>query len=174
MVLTASFVLSLVTGLGCHHRFADCSAKLDASVGASGPHDFAVRTSAVRPCKDCTRRCHVHRIPHPTSVTTAKRPSCEAGWRINKAVSTKRRNEIFFPTGLDRKSLGLLIDLPVGQITAWGNARTRERAVALLNAVWHRASLEHCELFVSFEASAGECASYAGSCDLRNDTVTMT
>jgi hypothetical protein len=54
MVLTAYFALSLVTGLVCHHRFADfqrvwpgwaalASAKLDASVGASGPHDFAVR-----------------------------------------------------------------------------------------------------------------------------------
>ena len=46
MVLTVSFVLSLVTGLDCHHH--PCDAKhhheLDASVGASGPHDFAVRT----------------------------------------------------------------------------------------------------------------------------------
>ena len=43
MVLTAYFVLSLVSRACCHHRFADRSAKLDASVGASGPHDFAVR-----------------------------------------------------------------------------------------------------------------------------------
>jgi len=48
--------------------------KLDASVEASGPHDFAVRVSAVR-----HRHPHVHRIPHPTSVTTAKRPSCGHG-----------------------------------------------------------------------------------------------
>ena len=40
---TAYFALSLVTGLFCHHHLADTSAKLDASVGASGPHDFAVR-----------------------------------------------------------------------------------------------------------------------------------
>ena len=33
-------------------------AELDASVGASGPHDFAVRFRAVR-----QRRRHVHRIP---------------------------------------------------------------------------------------------------------------
>ena len=33
-------------------------AKLDASVEASGPHDFAVRFSAVR-----QRHIHVHRIP---------------------------------------------------------------------------------------------------------------
>src|ERR1700731_4327116 len=43
MVLTVSFVLSPVTGLSCHRRLADTPAKLDASVGASGPHDFAVR-----------------------------------------------------------------------------------------------------------------------------------
>jgi hypothetical protein len=40
---TAYFVLSLATGLFCHHRRADTSARLDASNGASGPHDFAVR-----------------------------------------------------------------------------------------------------------------------------------
>jgi hypothetical protein len=34
------------------------SQELDASVGASGPHVFAVRVSAVR-----QRRRHVHRIP---------------------------------------------------------------------------------------------------------------
>jgi hypothetical protein len=49
MVLTVSFVLSLVTGLCCHHRRRKCNFRqLDASVGASGPHDFAVRHSAVR------------------------------------------------------------------------------------------------------------------------------
>jgi hypothetical protein len=32
-----------VIGLSCHRRFADTSAKLDAGVEASGPHDFAVR-----------------------------------------------------------------------------------------------------------------------------------
>ena len=47
------------------------SRRFDASVEASGPLDFAVRVSAVR-----HGHLHVHRIPHPTSVTTAKRPSC--------------------------------------------------------------------------------------------------
>jgi hypothetical protein len=51
MVLTAYFVLSPVIGLSCHRRPADISAKLDAGVEASGPHDFAVRVSAVRPRK---------------------------------------------------------------------------------------------------------------------------
>jgi hypothetical protein len=43
---------------------------LSASVGAPGPHDFAVRCNINRPSM---RR--VHRIPLPTFVTIAKRPS---------------------------------------------------------------------------------------------------
>jgi hypothetical protein len=73
MVLTVSFVLSPVTGLFCHRHRA-VARQLDASVGASGPHDFAVRVSVARPA-----RRRVHRIPPPTSVTIAKRPSEEAG-----------------------------------------------------------------------------------------------
>src|SRR5712692_8311224 len=59
MVLTVSFVLSPVTGLVCHRRPTDMSClspvgptrlrELDASVGASGPHDFAVRCNISRP-----------------------------------------------------------------------------------------------------------------------------
>jgi len=58
MVLTVSFVLFPVTGLVCHRRLRGVSGplgltspfrKLDASVGASEPHDFAVRVSALRP-----------------------------------------------------------------------------------------------------------------------------
>src|SRR5438874_11543935 len=43
MVLTVSFALSPVTGLSCHCRQQKYFRQLDASVGASGPHDFAVR-----------------------------------------------------------------------------------------------------------------------------------
>ena len=57
MVLTVSFGLSPVIGLVCHRRFA-FTAKLDAGVEASGPHDFAVRLGAVR-----QKHHHVHRIP---------------------------------------------------------------------------------------------------------------
>jgi hypothetical protein len=60
MVLTVSSALSLVTGLVCHHRRRDAKhhRRLDASVGASGPHGFAVRLSTVR-----YRHISVHRIP---------------------------------------------------------------------------------------------------------------
>ena len=40
---TAYFVLSPVTGLFCHRRQRSCLRRLDSSIGASGPHDFAVR-----------------------------------------------------------------------------------------------------------------------------------
>ena len=75
MVLTVSFVLSLVTGLVCHHRQRIVFRQLDASVGASGPHDFAVRLSAVR-----QRRCHVHRIP-PRVRDDRDTPLCGTGRR---------------------------------------------------------------------------------------------
>jgi hypothetical protein len=47
MVLTVSSALSLMTGLFCHHRRRDAKhhRQLDASVGASGPHGFAVRAA---------------------------------------------------------------------------------------------------------------------------------
>jgi hypothetical protein len=49
MVLTVSFVLSSVTGfLATVIPQKLASQGLDASIGASGPHDFAVRFSAVR------------------------------------------------------------------------------------------------------------------------------
>jgi hypothetical protein len=43
MVLAAYFVISPVTGLFCHRHLRNYFRKLDASVGASGPHDFTVR-----------------------------------------------------------------------------------------------------------------------------------
>jgi hypothetical protein len=43
MVLTASFVLSPAIGLFCHRRWQNYFRQLDASVEASGPHDFSVR-----------------------------------------------------------------------------------------------------------------------------------
>jgi hypothetical protein len=44
---TAYIALSPVTGLSCHRRRRNYFHRLDASVGASGPHDFAVRKSAL-------------------------------------------------------------------------------------------------------------------------------
>src|SRR3977135_640158 len=87
MVLTVSFVLSPVTGLFCHRhqRIWFCLSpvgptqlrELDASVGASGPHDFAVRSNISRPRAVDRSRAHhppcdpiarktLPRPPHPT------------------------------------------------------------------------------------------------------------
>jgi hypothetical protein len=57
MVLTAYFVLSPVIGLSCHRHPRSLLRELDAGVEASGPHDFAVRISAIR-----QRHIRVHRI----------------------------------------------------------------------------------------------------------------
>src|SRR3954454_4775963 len=59
MVLTVSFVIFPVIGLGCHRRLARLSAKLDASVEASEPHDFAVRVQH----RSSAVLNSVHRIP---------------------------------------------------------------------------------------------------------------
>jgi len=58
MVLTAYFALSPVTGLVCHRRQWSYLHQLDASVGASGPHDFAVREPR-------SRQQHNPRPSHP-------------------------------------------------------------------------------------------------------------
>jgi hypothetical protein len=72
MVLTVSFVVSPETGLCClRHRHDDMHHRqLGISVGMSGRHDFAVRDRCIRLLHD-----RVHRIPRPTFVTIAKRPS---------------------------------------------------------------------------------------------------
>src|SRR5260370_13962333 len=62
MVLTAYIVLSPVTGLVCHRHRRRSLRQLDGSVGASGPHDFAVRKSAlssVAPPASTASRPHV-------------------------------------------------------------------------------------------------------------------
>jgi hypothetical protein len=120
MVLTVSFVLSPVIGLCCHRRLADIgvsgplgltspSARLDASVEASGPHDFAVRCQ--RP-----RQKHRPRPPHPVPNVRDDRetPLMWDGMAGIMEVIWARR-EIFFRIGLDRWNR---ID-PVQQISVW-------------------------------------------------------
>ena len=70
MVLTVSFVLSPVIGLFCHRHPCSLLHELDASVEASGPHDFAVR-------KACTfvKAPLASTASRPASVTIAIRPS---------------------------------------------------------------------------------------------------
>src|ERR1700732_1615374 len=66
---TAYFVLSPVTGLFCHRRRAEVNL-----TPASGRQDHTTSPSAGNIARLASYR--VHRIPHPTFVTIAKRPSC--------------------------------------------------------------------------------------------------
>jgi hypothetical protein len=103
--------------------------ELDASVGASGPHDFAVRdqhlSSACRgiahksfdqPCDPIARKT-LPRPPHPVPYVRDDRetPLC-----VGRDAKNSRcdlgcvKTEIFLQRGLDSK----FADLPVGQIAA--------------------------------------------------------
>src|SRR6267154_5554229 len=69
MVLTVSFALSPVTGLVCHRHRRSYLRRLDASVGASGPHDFAVHL------KRCSSKAlSASTASRPASVTIASAP----------------------------------------------------------------------------------------------------
>ena len=73
------------------------SARLDPSVGGSGPHDFAVRQDAFARARCALNIASVHCIPPPTSVTIASRPSAEGnGMRERQPYfSEKRKRDIF-------------------------------------------------------------------------------
>jgi hypothetical protein len=84
------FALSPEIGLSCLRHLADLSAKLDASVEASGPHDLAVRFSAVR-----RRHIHVHRIP-PRVRDDREPPLKWDGTSVDKHVIWVGREEEYF------------------------------------------------------------------------------
>jgi hypothetical protein len=100
MVLTVSFVLSPVTGLFCHRHQRNCSRQLDTSVGASGPHDFAVRFSAIR-----QKRIRVHRIP-PRVRDDREPPLCGTGRaELVEMICPTGKAEYFCKGGWTGKSL---------------------------------------------------------------------
>jgi hypothetical protein len=91
---TAYDALSSVTGLFLPPSPADdiANGRLNPSIGGPGPHAFA------RPHRAALvgRRLCVHRIPRPTSVTTAKRPSVGARDAGRQSYfSEKRKRNIF-------------------------------------------------------------------------------
>jgi hypothetical protein len=106
---------SLVMRRHCH--------QVDASVGASEPHDFAVRIRALRLTHSC-----VHRIPHPTSVTIAIRPFSREQDSCGYAGDLAQTGSgIFLRWGMDRQSA----DLPAGRATNHPHQRGRRvRCVA--------------------------------------------
>jgi hypothetical protein len=91
MVLTVSFVLSPVTGLivtVAPEKLA--SQQRNASIGASGPHDFAVRDLR-RSSKAPSRPPH----PVPTFVTMANAPLPERDARNEPVIWVKREADYF-------------------------------------------------------------------------------
>jgi hypothetical protein len=86
--------------LFCHHPRRDALGIIGRLTSASRCQDHTASPSAL--AAPVLRRPSVHRIPHPTSVTIAKRPSCEAGQFGSIAVSTHSKSEKFSREGLDR------------------------------------------------------------------------
>jgi hypothetical protein len=72
------------------------SQELDASVGASGPHDFAVRFAPLVCSAKASTASRTQR-----TVTIAIRPSCGTGCAKDACDLGEARREIFFAKGLD-------------------------------------------------------------------------
>jgi len=96
---------SRCTGLDSHRRLAKRRARLDPSVGGTGPHGLTVREDAFVHAPKCAEHPHVHRIPLPTSVTIAIRPSDGGGTRGEKHIFTKNGRGIFLAGGLDMNEI---------------------------------------------------------------------
>jgi hypothetical protein len=82
--------------LSCHRRQWSCFRQLDASVGASGPHGFAVRESALSslaPFASIASRL--------ASVTISSRPSVRQDGERHAGDLGRKEIEIFLRTGLD-------------------------------------------------------------------------
>jgi hypothetical protein len=113
MVLTVSFALSPVTGLCCHRHQRNHFRQLDASVGASGPHDFTVRklalSSEAPPTSTASR---------PALVTIANRPSEGQDDESIKLFLPNGETKYFCKGGWTGNHWARFDDLPVGQITA--------------------------------------------------------
>ena len=71
------------------------SRELDASTAASGPHDFAVRSS-------CARQSQLSRPPHPTPRRDDRqRPSSGETGGVMRLICVDERKQIFLIPGLD-------------------------------------------------------------------------
>ena len=114
---TAYSALSLVTGLVCHHRRRDAKHRrqLDASVGASGPHGFAIRFGA-------TRHDAPKRPPHPAPNVRDDRDTpllARAGRASYRLICWFGKTELFLWEGWTK------IESPA--VTCLRNAQLRQR-----------------------------------------------
>jgi hypothetical protein len=103
---------------------------LSACFGAPEPHDFPVRFRL----RSSTHSQSVHRIPLPTSVTTAKRPSCGSG--TAGTVHSFRFSE----RGIFARD-GLTTQIRLNRFTKLDFSRTRFCAARGVRARRHRAKI---------------------------------
>ncbi len=76
------YVISPGTGLIAPVFATTLTRCADISTGMPGPHDFAVRIGSFVCVNDHAAARRAHRIPHPTLVTIAKRPSHRGGMTV--------------------------------------------------------------------------------------------
>jgi len=136
--LAAYIALSPATGLSCRRRPQVATCKLDASVGASGPHDFAVRASAARLATP-SRPPH----PAPTFVTTRTPLSTRRDGASRKFDLPDGESEIFLQRGLDsdfanaaRRANQSGESIPTPFLLSQG--RHREVTLRLEASIWQR------------------------------------
>src|SRR4051812_24461130 len=80
---------------------------------ASGRQDHTTSPSARNVIRLLT--CRVHRIPLPTSVTIAKRPSCKGGIATEgEVICGGGKRKYFCKEGWTHTPIGELGDLPAG------------------------------------------------------------
>src|SRR5882757_8890274 len=108
MVLTVSFVLSPVTMLGCHRRLR-FTRQLDTSVGASGPHDFAVRIK-----RRSSLSASASTASRPALMTLRNAPLGDRTVSDILLIWGKREAEYFCKWGWTG-----FTDLPVGASPRW-------------------------------------------------------
>jgi hypothetical protein len=99
------------------------SQELDASVGASGPHDFAVRIR-------CSRQQHRQRPPHPAAYVRDDRetPLCVGRDGGNQEADlVESRSKIFLRKGLDSQ----ITDLVVGLSSSRNPSASRQELVGI-------------------------------------------
>jgi len=103
--------------------------RLDASIGASEPHDFAVRISTIRP----SRANRVHRIPRPTLVTCATPLFRDGTARISELIWVRPEQKYFCKRGWTGQLAKHEVICPSGKIYAlrrWGNGPAARQQAA--------------------------------------------
>jgi hypothetical protein len=120
---TAYIALSPVTGLSCHRRLRNTFRTLDASVGASGPHDFAVHGHA-----PSSEALPVSTASRPAFVTIASRPSGGTGRARHTTDLHFGKTEIFLREGWTRGPDTPSQTAPDGQITCVSRRSPEERS----------------------------------------------